>query len=75
MEEELRVLGEADHCSTEDDPDGDREGCLELAALGWQPIGTLPKIGESVCIVNCHCRFAYRKHGPDGEWIVKDDGG
>lgn len=75
MEEEARALGEADHCSSDDDPRGDLEGCLELAALGWQPIGTLPKIGQSVCITRCHCRFIYRKHGPDGEWIVKDDGG
>jgi hypothetical protein len=71
MEEEARELGEADHCSSDDDPTGEREGCLELAALGWQPIGTLPKIGESVCIVNCRCRFIYRKRGPNG-WIVKD---
>jgi hypothetical protein len=73
MEEERRMLGEADHCSSDDDPSGEREGCLELAALRWQPIGSLPRIGDSVCIVNCHCRFIYRKHGPDGEWIVMDD--
>jgi hypothetical protein len=72
MEEEARVLGEADHCSSDDDPTGEREGCLELAALGWQPIGVLPKIGESVCITHCHCKFIYRKRGPDG-WIVKDE--
>lgn len=71
MEEEARELGEADHCSSDDDPTGEREGCLELAALGWQPIGTLPKIGNSVCITRCHCRFVYRKRGPAG-WIVKD---
>lgn len=74
MEEELRALGEADHCSSDDDPSGESEGCLELSALGWQPIGTLPKIGESVCIVRCHCRFIFRKRGPDGGWIVKDNG-
>jgi hypothetical protein len=74
MEEEARELGEADHCSSDDDPSGEREGCLELAALGWQPIGTLPRIGQSVCITRCHCRFVFRKRGPDGAWIVKDDG-
>ena len=63
-EEEARVLGEADHC----------EDCLEFAALGWQPVGTLPAIGESVCITRCHCTFIYRKHGPDGRWIVRDGG-
>ncbi len=50
MEEEIRDLGEADHCVD----------CL-AAAGHWAPIGTLPKIGESVCIVNCHCRFRFRK--------------
>ena len=63
-EEEARVLGEADHCND----------CLEFAALGWQPVGTLPPIGESVCITRCHCRFISRKHGPDGRWIVRDGG-
>lgn len=72
MEEEARILGEADHCSSDDDPNGEREGCLELAALGWQPIGTLPKIGNSVCITRCHCHFIYRKRGPDG-WIVQEE--
>ena len=63
-EEEARVLGEADHCND----------CLEFAALGWQPVGTLPAIGESVCITRCHCTFIYRKHGPNGKWIVRDGG-
>ena len=53
MDEERRLLGVADHC-------GD---CLEAAALGWQPIGTLPEIGDSVCTTNCHCEFEYRKAG------------
>lgn len=48
--EERRVLGIADHC-----PD-----CLEYAKRGWQPIGTLPPIGDSVCVTNCHCVFEYR---------------
>lgn len=46
---ERRILGAADHC-----PD-----CIEYAQRGWQPIGTLPKIGESVCKTNCHCEFEY----------------
>jgi hypothetical protein len=62
MEEELRELGEADHCN----------GCLEQAALGWQPIGTLDKIGAEECITRCHCRFRYRKMGPDGQWIYSE---
>lgn len=34
--------------------------CIEYARRGWQPIGTLPPIGESKCIVNCRCYFEYR---------------
>ena len=62
MEEERRVLGEADHC----------KGCLAQAKLGWQPIGTLDPIGAEECVTNCHCTFIYRKRGPDG-WIVKEE--
>jgi len=56
MELERRVLGESDHC-----PD-----CLDYAAEDWQPIGTLPAIGDSVCLTNCHCTFEY-KVGQVGE--------
>jgi hypothetical protein len=62
QEEEARILGEADHC----------EGCLDQAAMGWQPIGTLDPIGSEECLTHCHCSFAYRKLGPDGEWEVSD---
>lgn len=48
--EERRVLGVADHC-----PD-----CVDYAGRGWQPIGTLPPIGDSVCRTNCHCFFLFR---------------
>jgi hypothetical protein len=57
MEEERRVLGEADHC-----PD-----CLDYAEEDWQPIGTLPPIGDSVCQTNCHCTFEYRRAGEESE--------
>jgi len=63
MEEERRILGEADHC----------EDCLDAAAEEWQPIGTLPAIGDSVCLTRCHCKFIYRKVGPDGEFIESED--
>lgn len=46
---ERRVLGPADSC-------GD---CLDAAAQDWQPIGTLPPIGDSQCRVNCHCSFEF----------------
>jgi hypothetical protein len=57
--EERRVLGFAEHCHTR----GDKTGCVELAARGWVPIGTLPRIGDSPCIARCRCHFEYRK-GP-----------
>lgn len=62
MQEEIRILGEADHCP----------GCLEQASLGWQTIGTLDPIGAEECITRCHCTFRYRKVGPAGEWIVSE---
>ncbi len=56
-DEERRVLGEADHCN----------GCLDQAALGWQPIGTLDPIGAEECRTHCACRYEYRRMGRDGE--------
>ena len=50
MTQERRVLGAADHC-----PD-----CLDYASRGWQAIGTLPRIGDSVCVTNCRCGFEYK---------------
>lgn len=40
--------------------------CLEAAAEGWQPIGTLPPIGDSECGVNCKCSFSYGIRLSDG---------
>lgn len=51
MDEERRVLHPAEHC----------QDCKDYAARGWQPLGTLPKIGESECRVNCRCTFEFRK--------------
>lgn len=48
--EERRVLGRADHCKT----------CLQQAALGWQPFGTLKRIGDSECRTNCRCTWEFR---------------
>lgn len=50
VDEERRVLGVADHCKT----------CLQQARLGWQPFGTLKRIGDSECRVNCRCTWAFR---------------
>ncbi len=47
---ERRVLGQADHCQT----------CVQQASLSWQPIGTLNRIGDSLCRSNCHCSFQFK---------------
>lgn len=49
--QERRVLGNAEHCP----------GCIEQAARGWQPQGTLPEIGSQQCRQNCHCKFVFRR--------------
>lgn len=57
--EERRVLdAAASHCHT-DEKTGER-GCVELAALGWQPIGTLPPLRSTPCRSNCRCHFVFR---------------
>jgi hypothetical protein len=49
--EERRVLNPAEHCAD----------CIAYAALGWQPIGTLPEPGDqSECLTNCRCNKEYR---------------
>lgn len=48
--EERRVLGVADHCSD----------CVVEAAKGWQPIGSLRVIGDSLCKTHCHCKKEFR---------------
>lgn len=62
--EERRVLGAAEHCSTV----GDLEGCIELSSKGWQPMDTLPRIGQSPCRTHCQCHFEWR--GADGNIIM-----
>ena len=62
MTEERRVLGQADHCP----------GCLEQAALGWQPIGELDEIGEEECLTNCHCTKQYRRQEADGSFTESE---
>jgi hypothetical protein len=62
MQFERRVLGQADHC-----PD-----CLDYAAEGWQPIGTLPQIGDSVCLTRCHCTFEYSDTNPEGGDVTEE---
>jgi len=47
---ERRVLHGLEHC----------DECAALARLGWQPIGSLPGIGDADCRANCRCTFEYR---------------
>lgn len=49
LQQERRVLGPTEHC----EDSGDKLGCVTIAAKGWQPIGTLPKIGEATCVTHC----------------------
>lgn len=37
--------------------------CIAADSAGWQPIGTLPRIGDSACRTNCRCTFEYRVAG------------
>lgn len=37
--------------------------CEMYAAMGWQPLGTLPELGDSICMSNCQCEFEYRFEG------------
>lgn len=49
----------AEHCTT----DNGKEGCIELAAKGIQPIGTLPNPadGSTPCLSRDKCRKVYYK--------------
>lgn len=49
MTEEMRTLGATVHCSD----------CPPLAGH-WEPIGTLPGIGDTQCLSRCSCSFDYR---------------
>lgn len=65
--EERNRLGDADHCGGE----GATPGCIEVTGMGWQPIGTLPKIGSRLCKTNCRCSMEYRKPKEGGGWIME----
>ncbi len=49
--EERRIRTARDSCTD----------CVDFENRGWQPIGSLPRIGESICLVNCLCFFEYRR--------------
>lgn len=67
--QERRRLGIAEHCRS----DGEREGCVELYDLGWQPINSLPRLGDTPCSTNCKCRFDFRYKDEQGNWVIVDD--
>jgi hypothetical protein len=69
-DEGRRVLGVADHCRNH----GELMGCVEQAALGWQPIRDIKPIGDSPCHSRCHCRLETRK-GKGGSKTGDDDAG
>lgn len=42
------------------DADGPGVGCVEQAALGWQPIEAIVVTGERNCLTTCQCFIEYR---------------
>lgn len=61
IEYERRVLDpRAHHCHTVILEDGEEwVGCPELAELGWQPVGVLPRLMATPCLSNCKCHFEF----------------
>jgi hypothetical protein len=57
-EERTELEPGADHC----------DGCLDRAAQGWQPIGTLSEIGDEDCQARDRCTKIYRRRTETGEW-------
>ncbi len=59
---ERRVMSPAEHC----------DDCVGYAALGWQPIGSLPEPGSgSVCGGNCKC---HKEYGNSAEIMAQQTG-
>lgn len=54
LNEERRVLHPADHC----------RDCVTAARRDWQPLRTLPRIGDSQCLTRCHCTMEFRRGEP-----------
>jgi hypothetical protein len=49
-DEERNVLDAKESC----------RGCLAATRAGWVKIGTLPPIGQRICLANCKCSIIYR---------------
>lgn len=58
--EERRILGASDHCTT----------CLSEAAKGWVALGSLKPIGNSECKSRCRCHFQFRNNPSGGNVSV-----
>ena len=56
LKKERRILTAKESCRSANGV----TGCVELAAKGWQPIGTLPAIGLATCISQCRCFFVFK---------------
>lgn len=48
--EERAIRHARDSCAT----------CIDRAAQGWQPIGTLVPIGDGICRTRCQCSWEFR---------------
>jgi len=53
--EERNILFPGDSCTNSSLP-----GCIQVTRLGWQPIGTLPLIGNRTCHNNDRCELRYK---------------
>lgn len=61
---EKRIINSKEQCSD----------CIEYAARGWQPIGTLPRpCSQCQCKANCRCSLKYKKgdEKPTVDWLRK----
>lgn len=70
--EERNVLDDqAQHCRTTEFT----EGCPEITASGWAPIGSYPAPGLRTCGAKCRCRMVYREKpdAPDNLTLSVED--
>lgn len=58
---EKNILGDAEHCRDSEHT----VGCVTVTEAGWQPIGTLPKIGTRSCLANCRCTLVFSLDGKE----------
>jgi hypothetical protein len=55
--EAKNILGATEHHCHDT---ASHRGCIEIAKLGWIPIGQMPAIGSRSCYSNCLCHLIYR---------------